>query len=180
MLLFEAGGINYRDPKNNGIDGLSDIIVAEEGPAILMWALEACIADHRTPSLFNELMAEPREAAKKYAKEDSTINQWGTNEMHVADDADVDTLEALEHYLEFCKRVSGGKAPNIKLSGFKAALKAAFPSIEFGNRTKGPHKNRSYIQGFGFAQPDFSDAANVVQLLVPNPNAPKIPKPEER
>ncbi len=98
MLLLEAGGINYRDPKKNGIDNLSDVIVAEEGPAILAWALEACGADYSTPGLFNELMAQPREAAKAYAKEDSLIYQWGTNEMRVADEADIDTTEAAERY----------------------------------------------------------------------------------
>jgi hypothetical protein len=172
MLLMEAAGTNYRDPANKGTEGLSDIIVAEEGSAILMWALEACVADYCTPGLFNELMEEPRKAAREYAKEDSTIQQWAAHEMREHPDADVDALEAIERYLDFCKRISGGKAPHIKMSGFKAAVKAAFPSISFGNRTKGPHKNRVYIRGFGFAQPDFSEAGNVVQLHQPQPETP--------
>ena len=30
MLLMEAAGVNYRDPTNNGTEGLAVTIVAEE------------------------------------------------------------------------------------------------------------------------------------------------------
>jgi hypothetical protein len=43
-------------------------------------------------------------------------------------------------------------------------LKAAFPEIEFGNRTKGPHKNRAYTKGLGFYQHDLADNGRVVQF----------------
>jgi phage/plasmid-associated DNA primase len=166
MLLFEAGGINYREPKNNGIDKLSDIIVAEEGPAILMWLLEACVADYNTPGLFNELTLKQREAAKAYAKEDSKLRQWVADRMCVQPDLDIDTTEALKSYVGFCKEVYGGKAPNIQLSGFKQALKKAFPSVSFGNRTRGPHPNRACINGLGYPPvADFAEAGNVVKLI---------------
>ena len=180
MLLLEAGGVNYREPKNKGIDGLLDIIVAEEGPAILMWALEACVADYRTPGLFDELMEEAREAAKAYAMEDSTLRQWVADEMCERPDLSIDTMEAFRKFLDFAKGISSNnRAPNIKLSAFKQALKAAFPSIEFGKRTSGPHPNRSYIKGFGYAQAAFTEADNVV-LLIPNPTTPENPKSVER
>jgi P4 family phage/plasmid primase-like protien len=175
MLLFEAQGIDYRDPKNGGTDNLADIIVRDEGPAVMMWALEACVADYGTPGLFSELTAEPREAARQYAQEDSTIRQWADDLMRVTPDADIDQMEAFRGYLSFAKEISSsGEAPNIKLSGFKQALKATFPSIEFANRTKGLHKNRVFIKGFGFQRPDFSEAGNVVQLA-----APASPKPAQ-
>jgi P4 family phage/plasmid primase-like protien len=180
MLLLEAGGINYREPKNKGIDGLSDIIVAEEGPAILMWALEACVADYCTRGLFDELMEEAREAAKAYAMEDSTLRQWVADEMCERPDLSIDTMEAFRRFLDFAKGISSNnRAPNIKLSAFKQALKAAFPSIEFGKRTSGSHPNRSYIKGFGYAQAALTEADNVVPLIL-NPSTPKTPKSEER
>ena len=180
MLLLEAGGINYREPKNKGIDSLSDIIVAEEGPAILMWALEACVADYCKPGLFDELMEEAREAAKAYAMEDSTLRQWVSEEMCERPDLSIDTMEAFRRFLDFAKGISSNnRAPNIKLSAFKQALKAAFPTIEFGKRTSGPHPNRSYIKGFGYAQAAFTETDNVVPLIL-NPTTPKTPKSEER
>jgi hypothetical protein len=39
-----------------------------------------------------------------------------------------------------------------------------FPSVEFDNRTKGPHKNRSYIKGFGY---DRSEPLDVTGTVVP-------------
>jgi putative DNA primase/helicase len=164
MLLIEAQGCNYRDPKNKGIDTLAQQIIDEELPAILAWLIEECVADYNTPGLFDERMAEAREAAQEYAKEDSPIRQWGTHEMCVAEDRDIDLVEAIEKYVDFYKRISGGKAPHIKPSGFKASLKAAFPSISFGNRTRGPHPNRAYINGFGYPKADFGDTTNVVSL----------------
>jgi putative DNA primase/helicase len=167
MLLYEAGGINYREPKNTGIDKLSDIIVEEEGPAILMWLLEACVADYNTPSLFNELTLKQREAAKAYAEENSKLRQWVADRMCVQPDLEIDTTDALKSYVVFCKEVYGGKAPNIQLSGFKQALKRAVPSVSFGhNRTRGPHPNRAYIKGIGYPPvADFTEAGNVVKLI---------------
>jgi hypothetical protein len=149
MLLYEGAGINYRESKNNGDDKLIERIIASELPAILMWMLEECVADYNTPGLFRERTAKQREAAKAYAVEDSPLQQWVTNEMYRSPEVDIDTLEALERYLDFCHRITG-KKPNIRLSGFKQALKAAFPELVLGNRTTRPHPNRSFIKGLGY------------------------------
>jgi hypothetical protein len=153
MLLLEAQGINYRDPKNRGDEELAQRIIEREGPAILMWALQACAADYNTPGLFHELTGELKDASREYAKEDSLLHQWGEHEMCVSPDFDIDQMEAFEKFLDFGKRMSGNnRAPNIKLSGFKHALKSAFPSIEFAKRTTRPNPNRAYIKGFGYQQ----------------------------
>jgi len=169
MLLTEAKGVNYRDEKNNGINGLARIIVDEEGSAILMWALEQCIADYDDPKLFAKLTADMKAASREYAKEDSLVQQWVAHEMWLADDADIDLIDAIKGYQKFCKDLTG-RTPRVTWSGFKTMLKAAFPRLEFSNRTKGPHKNRAFIKGIGY--PQVIDELTGVNV-VPFPNASK-------
>jgi putative DNA primase/helicase len=169
MLLTEAKGVNYRDEKNNGINGLARIIVDEEGSAILMWALEQCIADYDDPKLFAKLTADLKAASREYAKEDSLVQQWVAHEMWLADDADIDLIDAIKGYQKFCKDLTG-RTPRVTWSEFKTMLKAAFPRLEFSNRTKGPHKNRAFIKGIGY--PQVIDELTGVNV-VPFPNASK-------
>jgi hypothetical protein len=177
MLLTEAGGACYRDAADE-IKRLSRRIVEEEGEAILMWAIEACVADYCTPGLFREVMVEPHKAAREYAREDSVMQQWGADQMCERPDLSIDTLEAFKHFMSFARELSpNNRAPNIKLSGFKQAMKASFPSISFGKRTTRPNPNRAYIRGFGYAPPDADDMA---ENVVPFPGQKDIPKtPDE-
>jgi len=165
MLLVEAEGKEYRNAKDE-IKNLAKRIIEEEGPAVLMWAIEACVSGYSTEGLFREVMVEPRKAAVKYAKEESLFHQWANSKMEVHPDRDINTEDAHEAFLKFAKEKDHKTYAKLSLPKFKQFLKAAFPSIEYDRRTTRPQPNKSYIKGFGYRQEDVATvgAGNVVHF----------------
>jgi phage/plasmid-associated DNA primase len=164
MLLLEAQGKKIRHTDED-IENYAAEIVDKEGPAILMWALEACIADYGPDGrqIYRKVMAPLAAAALGYTRENSLYRQWiDSGRMRAHPDADVDMIEAFEHFLEFAK--SRNERSNLRLADFKQGVKAAFPELEFAKRTTRPHPNRSYIKGLGFPEVEFPVDGNVVRF----------------
>jgi len=179
MLLVEAEGTRYRNAQDE-IKNLAKRIIEEEGPAVLMWAIEACVADYDTEGLFREVMTEPRKAAVEYAKEDSLIRQWVDSVMEVREDLDILQGEAHVAYMKFAREMGDQANGCIKLSEFKKLLMEAFPSVVFLPRTKSPNKNYMAAWGIGYRRDaiDVGGGGNVVAF--PQSNPPTNPKPKEK
>src|SRR5262249_35852871 len=141
MLLLEAKGENFRGTARE-IVNYSEEIVREEGPAIMLWALEASIADYADAeqAAYRELTAEMVTAARSYTRENSIFVQWvESRQMQVGEDLSIDTMEAFDMFRAYAKEVDDKTAVRMKLSDFRLGLRAAYPSISFERRTERPH-----------------------------------------
>ena len=130
-----------------------------------MWAIEGAMLDFADVGhmIFSRLKLPMVEAAHTYTRENSLHWEWIESNMRVAEDADIDLSEAFKSFKDYTWRIYHKRTRDRQMD-FRAALKAILPDIEILNRTKGPHKNRVYIKGLGFAQVDFSAAGNVVDI----------------
>jgi putative DNA primase/helicase len=119
MLLLEAQGKSIRGASEE-IVYIASEIVAEEGPSILMWALEACIADYAQggQETYRRLMHPMIEAAKGYTRENSLFRQWVEAKMCIHPDADMDTLEAHAQFTKYAKDRDDRTHARMKLSDF--------------------------------------------------------------
>jgi putative DNA primase/helicase len=143
-------------------------VVAAEGPAILMWAIQGAMLDYadKDHKIFNELKRPMVEATKTYSKENSLYWQWIESKMRLGplDEVDIDLIEAYEQYKEYAYATTKVRM-NDRRTDFKAALVAMLGNqIEFALRTKGQHKGRAIIKGLGYANSVESAGDNVVSL----------------
>jgi hypothetical protein len=114
--------------------------------------------------IFNMLKQPMVDAAYAYTRENSLYWQVESR-MRLDPEADIDLIEAYEAFKEYVYATTKERNRD-RRTDFKQAIKAMLGSkIVFDTRTKGPHKNRAFIQGLGHAVPfEVSEAGNVVSL----------------
>jgi P4 family phage/plasmid primase-like protien len=159
----QAGGLTRRmllleithDPitkSGNAKNDFSDWLVATEGEAILMWAVEGAVLDYadKDNTFFNTLIAPMAEAALAYTEENSLYAEWIESEMEFGPDKSVELLEAYQRFKDYVQRTTKSPTPDRRVD-FKAALKAAYPTLIIGERksTRGG-AGRALIKGLGF------------------------------
>jgi hypothetical protein len=132
-------------------ENLAELLVATEGAAILMWAIEGAMLDFADTDhlIFNNLKQPMVEAAYTYSRENSLYWGWVEEHCEAGPDADMDLLEAFKHYQDHVWNTTHERCRD-RRTDFRAALTAMLPNIEFLARTSGPHPNRVYIKGLGF------------------------------
>jgi hypothetical protein len=161
MLLLEAQGENIRGTAKE-IVNIASQIVAEEGPAILMWALEASIQDYASQgnAFYNSRVKEMKAAAREYTRENSIYRQWAeAAELRFDAEASMYTESAHDMFTEYAQRK--GEHKRVRLDTFKQAMAALYPSIRFGKSTTRPHPNKATV--FGMGLPEVTDTiGNVV------------------
>lgn len=167
MLLLEANNPPIKEvmqPEEN----FAELVVATEGPAILMWAIEGAMLDYADTdnTIFNMLKQPMVDAAYAYTRENSLYWQWVESRMRVAADADIDLSEAYEMFKDYAWSTTRERCRD-RRSDFKAALKAMLKDqIEFALRTTRPHPGRTFIKGLGVlnAFDPSGNAGNVVDI----------------
>ena len=170
FVSAEAGGLMRRmllleliNPPFCGTDediaNYAQMLVAQEGPAILAWCIEGAMRDYADENhlIFNDLRRPLLEASQEYARESNPIRDWVEAEMRVDPELDIDLLAAWERYNAFVRRAGGVTRETRR--GFKTALQAAYPSVVFGLRASFKDRGKSFIKGIGFNQADFGETA---------------------
>jgi putative DNA primase/helicase len=145
----------------------AELVVAAEGPAILMWAIEGAMLDYadKDNAEFNALKAPMVAATKTYTRENSLYWQWFESRMRLGplDEIRIDLLESFEQFKSYVYDTTKVRT-NDRRTDFKAALKAMFgDQIEFALGTTRPNPGRAIIKGLGYAN-DFEGAENVVDI----------------
>jgi hypothetical protein len=146
-------------------ENFAELLIRDEGPAILMWAIEGAMLDYADAdnTMFNSLKRPMVEATYAYTRENSLY--WGWVEEHCARDrsASMDFVDAFNSFKEYVWKTTRERSRD-RRSDFKAALKAMLPEIEYLNRTSGAHPNRLYIAGLGFTNLNEEAAKDVVDV----------------
>lgn len=153
LMLIEAKGENLRGSAVD-IHNVASQIVAEEGPAVLTWAIQNAVLDYAEGghARFHRLMASAKAAAAEYTRQDSTVVQWVESRMELGEGLEIDLVDAFTSYKDYQKSV--GEKSNVKQSDLKRLLQAAYKGqLEFPKRTTRPHPNRIYIKGLGNPRP---------------------------
>jgi hypothetical protein len=176
MLLLEMTSPPLPEiPGFEVIQNFADVVVAEEGPAILMWMVQGAMLDYadKDHKIFNALKQPMVDAARAYSRENSLYWQWYEEKMRIGplDEVDIDLLEAFDQYRAWVFEKTKERCRD-RRTDFKAALVAMFgKKIMFDIRTNGSHPGRAMIKGLGYAKQDFADAGNVVDIKTVRGNA---------
>jgi phage/plasmid-associated DNA primase len=153
MHLFRAEGEVYANDTVKDFERLVDIIVEEEGPAILMWAIDEFYNLMNDPDRWARVTKVWRDATDEYARKGSPLRQWLSYEPNLVVDrrASMWRLDAYERYKKFAK--NNGIAYESR-EGFKAALNALLPGkLAFTWwREDDCDKGAAMIRGLGPAQ----------------------------
>jgi putative DNA primase/helicase len=168
FVSAEAGGLMRRmlllemiNPPVYGttaeIENYARVLVNEEGAAILAWCIQGALLDYADEHghILFELKQPLSAASREYAAESNPIRDWVEAEMQVDPELDIDLLEAFARFREWAREQRDNGLGRMTRRGFKVALKAAYPSVEFALRTTRKDVGKAYIQGFGNRQVDF-------------------------
>jgi P4 family phage/plasmid primase-like protien len=169
LLLLEVTSKPLKEIKGLKVEKkFAERVVAAEGPAILMWAIEGAMIDYAdtTDLEFDELTAPMVAAAKAYTRENSLYWQSFEARMRLGplDELKIDLLEAFEQFKSYVYDTTKVRT-NDRRTDFKAAVKAMFgDKIELAIAKTRPNPGRAIIKGLGYAVNNFSDADNVVDI----------------
>jgi putative DNA primase/helicase len=146
-------------------ENFAELLVATEGAAILMWAIEGAMLDFADKDnlIYNGLIQPMVDAAKGYTRENSPYWAWIDEHCTIAYDADMDLLEAYQHFLKYVWETTHTRC-NVRRTDFKQALKAMLPEIVITRRTTGQFKGRYSIKGLGFTKINWDAAGNVIDI----------------
>ncbi len=163
-MLLEAKGRNMRGAVDD-IHNVAAVIVEEEGPAILAWAMQNAVRDYQADGhkRFHRLMAPAKAATADYTREDSLYVQWVEECMCIHPEADIDLFDALSAFNEYQK--GHNDRSRVKRGEFRRMMLAHFPQLDFSpenKRTSGPHPNRAFIKGLGYPGPTTDPTGNKV------------------
>ena len=112
MLLFEAGGKNFRGRTGN-IDDYGLKIFTEEGPQILAYFIWQAWLDYvdkeqKGGAEWRALMQPLRDAAERYTRESSFIHEWAEARMMLEDEGlQIETGGAHKSFLAYAKERNG-------------------------------------------------------------------------
>jgi phage/plasmid-associated DNA primase len=167
MLLLEAGGIDYREPTNDGTDDLAEVIVRQEGEVLLLWAIEAAMRELQGTSGWREKIDPMRAAAKAYTRENSPVVRWVEDrQMVLGAEAEISTTQAHEMFKHYGREAQIKTAERSTLGDFRQALKAAFPDLLIKKGSLKRHGGLSYVFGLGApGEGAFGPGSNVTALI---------------
>jgi len=154
MLLFEAGGKNYRN-RTGETGELGERIVNGEGPQLLayfIWQAYLDYVDYTTngSAEWRKVVAPMREAAETYTRESSFIHEWAAaHNLVEADGLLFGLTEAHQSFVDYAQKRGNRSAQRMAMPEFKDTMRAAFKSIDFKGRTARPNHGRTAIRGFG-------------------------------
>lgn len=154
MMLVEAFGEDLRGKEGVDKHNIAVDIVQEEGPALLMWAIQNAIQDYKKGGheRFHRLMAPTKAATRQYVKEDNTFVQWVEDRMQLSSEIDIDLLTAFAAFREYQKDINDKQT--YRRTDFKRLLKAAFPHLKFETRSENEGHGRACIRGLGYKRPE--------------------------
>lgn len=138
---------NHTVNKDERVDGLADILVAEEGPGILAWITKGA-------QLAADGLAEPdsvMEATNRYASEEDGFGQFVADCLHIAKDSDIvkaKTTDIRKAYAAWCR--DAGR-PELSAQAFSRELVR-----RTGARPIKSHGTRFYC-GVGLLTDDATD-----------------------
>src|SRR5271165_1706439 len=141
LMLFEAKGKSLRGSAI-GINNVATQIVQDEGPAILMWAIQNAWLDYAAEghTRYHRLMATAKAAAAEYTRQDSPVVQWVDDCMELSLEFDIDLVDALKDYIAYHKDFGEKRKP--RPTDLKRLLLAAYKDLEWDTRKGGEHPNR--------------------------------------
>jgi phage/plasmid-associated DNA primase len=150
LLLLEITSEKFRGTAKE-IHNLAQLIADEEGPAIMMWALQGAMLDYADADMseYRALTAPMLEETMSDAREQSPVRQWGeAMELVEAPDLKMETTATFNMFRSWHYSTTH-QHNNMSLDDWKKAVKTAWPSVRFGNTTRRPHPNRATMFGLG-------------------------------
>lgn len=157
---------------SNVVDDFAAKLVAAEGSAIPMWAIEGAMlmAKDEGHTCYRTLIATMQEATAEYARESSPYVGWLEDCMQVELGAWCYLTEAFDRFRTYVFDTLHERCTD-QLRDFKRALKALLgDQIEVTRKTERPHCGRAIIKGMrlsnltDFASAADGEASNVIDI----------------